>query len=150
MSAPKCGAKGPQGRTCNALLRERVDRFGALTWSCPRCARRKAGICAECPRPVDGIAGRAERCAAHRHAARRQNKQFCKARDPERTRRIDRESHARARVRARRGGPPMDRQLKGLLAGIARAAALTPAQRREIARRAGLASGRARRERMAA
>ncbi|HET8772050.1 MAG TPA: hypothetical protein VFM71_13785 [Gemmatimonadaceae bacterium] len=54
--------EGPHGR-CGGLLEDRVVN-GRVVRSCPRCARRKAGICRDCPRPVYGQVGKALRCAA--------------------------------------------------------------------------------------
>jgi hypothetical protein len=58
-------------RTCGGQLREHVDSLGRLVVSCPTCERREAGICRDCPRPVDGAVGKATRCAECRVAARR-------------------------------------------------------------------------------
>lgn len=148
MTRPTCGVKGPGGRVCGAVLRERIARFGQLAWDCPRCERRKAGICADCPRPVVGTVGKAERCAEHRRLALRENDRDYAVRDPQRARRQSRDGMNRHRVRIRHGAPPLSCRESGRRAGLARAAALTPEQRRAIAGKAGRA--RWARQRMAA
>lgn len=49
---------------CGGTLTDRVDRaLGRVVRECPRCARRLAGICRDCPLPVYGQRGKAIRCA---------------------------------------------------------------------------------------
>lgn len=50
---------------CRGLLLIEVDRSGTTRVSCPRCDRRRAGLCRDCPRPVYGTVGKAVRCAEH-------------------------------------------------------------------------------------
>lgn len=54
-----------QGRfgVCGAALILGVDQSGRVTTRCPQCERREAGICRDCPRPVEGRRLSAIRCA---------------------------------------------------------------------------------------
>lgn len=134
MSAPRCTKrKRNRGTVCGAELVERRDLIGRLSWDCPACARRAAGICADCPRPVDGVVGRAERCKGCRAAAKRRDNRNWKTRDPEKARLIMSAINARLRDR-KRGGPPPDPAVLAVRRGYARAAALTPERRKEISR----------------
>lgn len=56
---------------CNARLELVVLRDGYTELHCPRCARREAGLCEECPSPVHGMPRKAIRCEAHLKAAQR-------------------------------------------------------------------------------
>lgn len=56
---------------CRAQMVERVDRLGRLSWDCPGCVRRKAGLCQRCPRPVAGTIGRARFCLECRAVRRK-------------------------------------------------------------------------------
>lgn len=49
-------------QVCGGTLRDLVDGLGRVVRSCERCARRKAGLCRDCPRPVEGRIGDALRC----------------------------------------------------------------------------------------
>lgn len=56
---------------CGGALEDRVNRaIGTVDRVCPRCERRKSGVCQNCPRPVYGRVGTALRCAAHATARR--------------------------------------------------------------------------------
>lgn len=66
-----CQWKGPHGKPCLTPLVERRTAIGGLEWGCPKCDRRRAGICADCPQPVHGKVGRAERCQPHQVARQR-------------------------------------------------------------------------------
>lgn len=57
-------------RFCGGLLEHDVQPGGAVVTRCPRCERRLAGLCRDCPRPVYGAIGRAIRCAECAAAAR--------------------------------------------------------------------------------
>lgn len=39
---------------CGGVLEVRVDRIGRTRFHCPKCARRRAGLCLTCPNPIDG------------------------------------------------------------------------------------------------
>lgn len=52
--------------TCGAVLVDLINRLGQHIVFCEACARREAGICRDCPRPVHGAVGRALRCAVCR------------------------------------------------------------------------------------
>lgn len=56
---------------CGGLLERAVDRHGAIHDWCRLCARREAGICRDCPAPVDGQPRRAIRCGRCKAAAQR-------------------------------------------------------------------------------
>lgn len=54
-----------QGQSvCGGRLEDRPDRLGRMQVICPRCERRAAGLCRDCPRPVYGKRGFAIRCQA--------------------------------------------------------------------------------------
>jgi hypothetical protein len=67
-SATTCQRRQGRGR-CGARLEEVMAPLGRVRVVCPACARRLAGVCRDCPRPVDGARGRAIRCAACRERA---------------------------------------------------------------------------------
>ncbi len=48
---------------CNARLIHEITREGYIRVCCPACDRMTRGICADCPRRVEGNARRARRCA---------------------------------------------------------------------------------------
>jgi len=116
-----------------------TDRIGRVVESCPRCARREAGICRHCPQPVGGKRGIAIFCPKHLRL------------------------HVNARVmrwqRSLRGSslpegcpklsPADAARIGGLKGGRARAEKLTAAERRAIARKAGRAGAAATRAREA-
>lgn len=133
-SAIRCSVKRPGGRVCPGLLVARVDRIGRVLFDCPACARRKAGICADCPRPVVGRPKIAERCAACRAIRLREDNRTWRSRDVEHYRTLARVEARKRRVKFRAGARPMTRTEIGKIAGAARAAALSPRRRSEIAR----------------
>lgn len=49
---------------CRGYLVFRDAAFGRVVAACPRCERRTAGLCQNCPAPVAGKVGAATRCAA--------------------------------------------------------------------------------------
>lgn len=60
--ATHCQRRQGQGM-CGARLETTVDRQrGVAVTRCPACARREAGVCRDCPRPVAGTRGIATRC----------------------------------------------------------------------------------------
>ena len=134
MSTLRCTVGRPGGRVCSGRLVERIDRLGRVHWDCPACARRKAGICADCPRPVVGRPGIAERCTTCRAARLREDNRRWRDRDVEHFRGLARDAARKRRVTFRAGARPMTRTEIGKLAGAARAAALSPRRRSEIAR----------------
>ena len=56
---------------CGARLEFRSDGLGRVVAHCPWCARRRAGLCRECPRPVAGTVGKALRCVEYTADAKR-------------------------------------------------------------------------------
>jgi hypothetical protein len=61
-NATTCQRTQGQGR-CGAVLVDATDRaLGIVQRACPACARREAGVCRDCPRPVEGQRGKALRC----------------------------------------------------------------------------------------
>lgn len=54
---------------CHGLLTYTVDQMGKAHAHCPRCARREAGICQDCPLPVEGRVRSALRCRACKRRA---------------------------------------------------------------------------------
>lgn len=65
MSGERCAAK-----RCRALLTFETDNLGRLIARCVLCERRRAGVCADCPAPVEGRVGWAKRCARCKVRAR--------------------------------------------------------------------------------
>ena len=130
-----CAFKLGAGTTCGGALTFRTDRLGRVVEHCPRCARRTAGICADCPRPVAGARGKALRCASCKKRALARNTKRWKERDYEHWREVARAIGRRFRDR-RRGGPPTPKEERYRALGLKRAAALTPERRSEIARKA--------------
>lgn len=49
-----------------------TDGIGRTTVVCRFCERRQAGICRDCPTPVEGRRGTALRCTVHKEVARRE------------------------------------------------------------------------------
>lgn len=117
---------------CPGLEEAVTDRLGRVRYHCATCARRRAGICADCPRRVNGVVGRAVRCAGHQRAKTREDGAQWYARDPQHARAIHRRAGDRYRAK-RRGGPPTPKAERYRRLGELRAAALTPERRREIA-----------------
>lgn len=130
-----CGYKLGAGTTCGGTLTFSTDRIGRVRERCARCDRRKAGLCADCPRRVVGTVGKALRCAGCKKRALARNTRRWKERDCEHWCEVKRAVDRRLRDR-RRGGPPMPKEEQYRNLGLARAAALTPERRSEIARKA--------------
>ena len=65
----RCAYRLGGRRTCRGLLEVVFDRLGRMGLVCPICERRKAGVCQDCPRPVEGRKGTALRCREHKRAA---------------------------------------------------------------------------------
>lgn len=141
---PRCTRGIAGGRRCGAVLVERTDRLGRLQFDCPTCQRVARGLCLACPRPVYGTVGKARRCPEH-HAAHLKAEAFRYWLNHK----AERSAYQKRQRRAMRAGrPALTRSEIGRLGGPARAAALTPERRREIARLAGIASGKAKRAAM--
>lgn len=87
--------------SCRATMTEVMDRLGRLSWTCPACARRRAGICQHCPRPVIGTIGRAHYCAACRTERKRKTSKIWRENNLERQRRSSRK-YRRAHVQEHR------------------------------------------------
>lgn len=131
----RCDHKHGNGARCGAPLTMHTDRIGRLLTSCPACTRRRDGRCRDCPRPVTGCRGRAIYCDGCRLARARGVHARWYQQDIAHAREIYRAVARRVRDR-QRGGPPGDPARLAVARGLARAAALTPARRREIARHA--------------
>ncbi len=127
--------------SCRTPLEERVDRLGRVTFGCPACKRREAGICQRCPRRVCGTVGQSLYCAECKRANRREVALAHWFRHHDVNKKKQR---SRNRIRPSRA---MTRQesghLGGLIGGPMRAAMMTPAQRVDIARKAGRLGGKA-------
>lgn len=136
MTLVRCQVKRGAGTRCGGLLLHRSDAIGRLRWHCPKCKRRKAGICQDCPCPVAGAVGKAERCAPCEVLHRRKRALTYRHRNLEVVQARQRAHDARRRREKRGGRPPMSSREQGLLGGAARAQALTPERRSEIARQA--------------
>lgn len=84
-----CQLRTSWANVCGGVLEDRVDRLGRATIVCPRCERRRAGICRDCPRRVRGVPGRATRCPS----CSRRYQQECNTRNKRRA--VDRQWHRR-------------------------------------------------------
>lgn len=101
-SATTCQHRqGPHG-VCGARLETITDGNGHTSLVCPLCARREAGICRECPRPVAGQVRKALRCAYHTKAAKDADWRRHRVRDPEAHLRASRRSYQKNDERRRR------------------------------------------------
>jgi hypothetical protein len=81
---------------CRARLEFTTDRLiGRTLVRCRQCERRKAGICRDCPAPVEGTVGKAYRCAPCKERARITDGRRNQARHRE-------ERNARARLWSKR------------------------------------------------
>lgn len=127
---------------CRTEMRERIGRYGRLTWECPTCTHREAGRCVRCPRRRGSRRVYCDAC--HVEVKRETGRRYWQRGGPE-LRVRHRLEGERSRRKRRGGRDPLTRHEIGQIAGKARAAALTPQRRAEIARLAGLAEGRRRR-----
>lgn len=121
---------------CRAVLVEQIDRLGRVTYTCPGCARREAGICAGCPAPIDGKAKSAKWCARCRVL---QHRRYCEAYRNRNLKAYNKNAARRARarrakVKAMQPGPSWSEVVAQRTASRNRN--LTPAQRSEIAKKA--------------
>jgi hypothetical protein len=127
---------------CRAVLVERIDRLGRVTYTCPGCARRKAGICAGCPAPVAGKAHNAKWCARclviqHQRYCAKYRKRDVEAYNKNAARRA---RERRAKIKATQPQRPWREIVAERTAS--RNASVTPAQRSAIAKKAGAARWR--------
>lgn len=124
---------------CRAQLVERVDRLGRLSWTCPWCVRRKAGVCRHCPRPVDGTPTKAYYCKPCKLKARRAYVMKWQRNNLKKVAEL-----ARARRWKEKGRkPPKEKmsyaergRIGGKLGAAARLASIGPERAKEIARKA--------------
>lgn len=134
----KCTVKIARNTLCGGTIELGTDSIGRLVESCPGCDRRRAGICRLCPRRVVGTVGKALYCSECRDA---QVKVRCARwyhRNLEHARAVRRASAARQLARKNAGKPKRTPREIAVARGYARAAALTPERRSEIARKATL------------
>lgn len=80
---------------CGGRLETVVLRDGSTAVRCERCERLKAGICLECPRPVDGAVGWARRCAFHHARELRNATRRWRRNNPDRAQRSQRRYYRR-------------------------------------------------------
>lgn len=133
-------------RTCQGQVRDVTDRIGRLYAVCDACERRKAGVCAKCPRKVYGTVGYAKYCtdckrAVHRHRVASYEARLREFEPQRHEARLERE---RLRSWRNRGAlTPEERtarmQAGGRKAAATRNARLSPERKREIAQKAGRA-----------
>lgn len=71
---------------CGGILEHDALRDGTIVTRCPKCSRRERGICADCPRPVEGRVGSAMRCRECKKQMRCTYSERYRLRDPERYR----------------------------------------------------------------
>lgn len=125
-----------QGYQCETTYDLTLDRLGRLVGDCPTCARRQAGQCATCEQPVEGTPKLAKYCGPCKVLAHRRHHQRYRLQDVEAYNRRAAARIARKRAIQRMGRPVMDQKTIGTLRGLARAKALSPERRREIAAKA--------------
>ena len=127
---------------CRAQMVERIDRLGRLSWACSWCARRKAGVCRHCPRPVDGVVTKAYYCAECKVKAKRAYVMKWQRNNLKKVAELAR----KRRWKAKGQRPPREKmsyaergKIGGKLGAAARMAAIGPERVREIALNAGRA-----------
>lgn len=125
-----------QAKQCEAMYDLSFDRLGRMVGHCPACARRRAGQCVSCAQPVDGARGKAKYCrpcraVAHRYYVKKSRMQDIVAYNKRAAERV-----ARRRAIARGDRPVLDQKTIGTIRGLARAKALSPERRKEIAAKA--------------
>lgn len=149
MSALAGATKRPGGRRCGGAIEFGRDALGRVTEHCGRCARRRAGICADCPRRVSGAVGKAERCTHCKRAKLTRDDRRWKHRYPERVSVLGRRRReARAAVEGRRLLTRSECGRAGARASaLVRLDRVSPTRRQEIARLGGLTAQRNRRAR---
>lgn len=124
-------------RICRDELELVTDRIGRVRMVCRGCERRRAGICALCPRRVAGTVGKAKYCVEHKVIAHRRDHHAWKHRYLEKARESAR---MRRRINPHRPMTPSEAGRRGgLVGGPARSASLTAARRKEIAQLAARA-----------
>jgi hypothetical protein len=65
----RCQKRHGRFGICGALLEYVDEKSESAETYCPACERQRLGVCRDCDSPVDGKAGKALRCAEHKHAA---------------------------------------------------------------------------------
>ncbi len=124
---------------CRARMTDRVDCLGRLGWDCAWCARRKAGVCRHCPRPVDGTVTKAYYCAECKLKAKRAYVMKWQKNNRKTVAKLARVR----RWRAKGLRPPREvmshaerGRIGGKLGAAARLASIGPERAKEIARKA--------------
>lgn len=128
---------------CRAPLEMELDALGRMVYWCRACERRRAGICAHCPRAVDGMKWKAKYCAscrrkANRASARRwevNTKHFTPAKWAARLEQLRVDARTRRGIASAEEGRARMRE-GGRKAGKVRAERLSAEQRKAIARKA--------------
>lgn len=117
-------------------LVERVDQLGRVTFTCPGCTRREAGLCQGCPSPVDGELGKAKWCKACRVLAHRRHHQKYRTRDLAKYNESAAFRMRRNRAKAKAQQPRKSWQSIVERRTATRCARLSPEQRKAIAKKA--------------
>ena len=123
-------------RQCDARYEVTFDALGRMVGACPACARRTAGRCVTFGQPAGGVPGQRKYCAPCKVLANRACHQRYVNNDRARYNAKAAARIRKARAKARGDRPPMDPKTIGTLRGLARAKALSPERRREIAAQA--------------
>ena len=123
-------------RHCDGRYEVRFDTLGRMVGACPACARRKAGLCVTCGQPAGGVPGQRKYCPPCKVISHRACHQRYVNNDRERYNAKAAARIRKARAKARGDRPLMDPKTIGTLRGLARAKALSPERRREIAAQA--------------
>jgi len=80
---------------CRALLFYETTRDGGVRVRCLACERMKRGLCADCPRRVEGASRRARRCAACKRIEHTRASERHTRKDPDRRQRMQRKAFQR-------------------------------------------------------
>lgn len=124
-------------RICRDELELVTDRLGRVKAICRGCERRRRGVCALCPRRVEGTVGKAKYCREHKVLTHRRDHHAWKQRYYERA--VE-SAKVRRRLNPHRAMTPQEAGRRGgLKGGPARSASLTAARRTEIAQLAARA-----------
>lgn len=132
------------GATCSGTLIFGTDQLGRVTSHCPSCARRRAGVCAECPKPVTGTVGRALRCAGCKRTRNNTLALDCYFRYHDANLEAGREKRRKERKRKYGHEEPLPREERGrrggLVSGPRQFGAMPKVRLRKIASRGGRAA----------
>ncbi|WP_353265829.1 hypothetical protein [Gemmatimonas sp.] len=103
VDSSRCQVAMGFGRVCGTRYVDHVNSFGRVTWSCPACERRNAGLCRTCPRPTPEHGSDGPRpwyCESCETTRRRERNNTRQRTDEERAKRRERERRRIERCKA--------------------------------------------------